>query len=134
MMDPINEFGNSAGKIWRVLDKHGPLKKTDIMKHSRLDSHLFHAAVGWLARENKINLDNNTYKLGETNLIGSIGTNAGLVWRALEAWGENDTKNLSLLTQLKDQDLYAALGWLGREDKIIITKDKNKKTLKIRLK
>jgi|YNPNPStandDraft_1061719.scaffolds.fasta_scaffold14469_1 hypothetical protein len=133
-MDLIDEFGVSAGKVWRVLNDHGPLKKTDIMKHSKLDSHRFHAAVGWLARENKINRDNNTYKLGETNLTSSIGTNAGLVWRALEAWGENDTKNLSLLTQLKEQDLYAALGWLGREDKITGVKDKNKKTLKIRLK
>ena len=46
-----------------------------------------------------------------------IGTNAGLVWNALVV-GNLDIKALKKATKLNDKDVYAALGWLAREDKI----------------
>ena len=46
-----------------------------------------------------------------------IGTNAGLVWNALLV-GNLDIKALKKATKLNDTDVYAALGWLAREDKI----------------
>lgn len=47
-----------------------------------------------------------------------IGFNAGLVWNAL-CEGETLTlKGLKKVTKLKEKDLYAALGWLAREEKI----------------
>ena len=46
-----------------------------------------------------------------------IGTNAGLVWNALLV-GNLDIKALKKATKLNDKDIYAALGWLAREDKI----------------
>ena len=47
-----------------------------------------------------------------------IGLNAGLVWNALN---EGLTlKGLKKVTKLKDKQLYAALGWLSREDKVTI--------------
>ena len=46
-----------------------------------------------------------------------IGTNAGLVWNALLV-GNVDIKALKKTTKLNDKDVYAALGWLAREDKI----------------
>ena len=46
-----------------------------------------------------------------------IGTNAGLIWNALLA-GTLDIKALKKATKLKDKEIYAALGWLAREDKI----------------
>ena len=46
-----------------------------------------------------------------------IGTNAGLVWNALLV-GNMDIKALKKATKLNDKDVYAALGWLAREDKI----------------
>ncbi len=48
---------------------------------------------------------------------GKIGTNAGLVWNALLV-GNLDIKALKKATKLNDKDVYAALGWLAREDKI----------------
>ena len=55
--------------------------------------------------------------------IESIGTWAGEVYKALES---TDTKILGLkglkkATKLKKDELMAALGWLGREDKITLT-------------
>ncbi len=57
--------------------------------------------------------------------IESIGTWAGEVYKALEA---TETKVLSLkelkkVTKLKKDELMAALGWLAREGKVLITEN-----------
>ncbi|MDR2144897.1 MAG: winged helix-turn-helix domain-containing protein [Tannerella sp.] len=51
-----------------------------------------------------------------------IGTNAGLVWNALNGAGKLSTKDLKKQTKIKtDKLLFAALGWLAKEDKLIFT-------------
>ncbi len=47
-----------------------------------------------------------------------IGTNAGLVWNALAGKDAKNLKDVKKETKLTEKDLYAALGWLAREDKI----------------
>ena len=49
-----------------------------------------------------------------------IGLNAGLVWNALNEREGVTLKGLKKVTKLKDKQLYAALGWLSREDKVTI--------------
>ena len=49
-----------------------------------------------------------------------IGLNAGLVWNALNESEGLTSKGLKNVTKLKDKQLYAALGWLSREDKVTI--------------
>ena len=50
-----------------------------------------------------------------------IGYNAGIVWNALNDSEEKLTlKGLKRAARLKDKELYAAMGWLSREDKISI--------------
>ena len=52
-------------------------------------------------------------------MIELIGTNAGLVWQALDKLGKMDTKALKKATKLRtDKELYAALGWLAKEGKL----------------
>lgn len=54
-------------------------------------------------------------------MIEIIGNNAGLVWNALSANNGLSIKALKKATKIsKEKDLYAALGWLGREGKISI--------------
>jgi hypothetical protein len=49
-----------------------------------------------------------------------IGTNAGLVWNTLNDAGELSIRELKKLTKIKtDKILFAALGWLAKEDKLI---------------
>jgi len=52
-----------------------------------------------------------------------IGTNAGLVWTVLEGKGNVSLKDVKKATKLTEKDLYAALGWLSREDKVLVTED-----------
>jgi hypothetical protein len=50
-----------------------------------------------------------------------FGENAGLVWNALNEGGELSVKALKKATGIKaEKELYAAFGWLAREDKLSI--------------
>ncbi|WP_106829454.1 winged helix-turn-helix domain-containing protein [Parabacteroides pacaensis] len=51
-------------------------------------------------------------------MIAKIGTNAGLVWKALNEGGKMNVKQVKKATKLVDKDLYAAFGWLAKENKV----------------
>ena len=48
-----------------------------------------------------------------------IGDNAGKVWSVLHESGKSNIKDLKKATKLTEKDLFAALGWLAREDKVV---------------
>ncbi|MDL2224365.1 winged helix-turn-helix domain-containing protein [Bacteroidales bacterium OttesenSCG-928-M06] len=48
-----------------------------------------------------------------------IGTDAGIVWNVLDEKGTKTVKELKKITKLTDKEVYAALGWLAREEKLI---------------
>ncbi|MCD6458987.1 MAG: hypothetical protein B6U95_00615 [Thermofilum sp. ex4484_82] len=60
-----------------------------------------------------------------------FGVNAGKVWEALRGEDGLTAKEIAQKTGLKITEVYAALGWLGREGKIEIIK--NRKRLRFRL-
>ena len=122
----IDEFGQNAGKVWQVLNAHGPLKEEALLKTTRLNQDDLCAAIGWLARENKICKENNMYKLGTTNLTSKIGTDAGKVWSTLTKQGDVDVTTITQETQISEIDAYCALGWLARENKITAKKIRSK--------
>ena len=52
-------------------------------------------------------------------MIELIGTNAGLVWNALNEGGKMSVKAVKKATKIKtEKDVYAALGWLAKEGKL----------------
>ena len=51
------------------------------------------------------------------------GTNAGLLWTALEENGPLPFKKAKTKLKLTNADLYMAMGWLDREGKISISDD-----------
>ncbi|MEM7825269.1 MAG: winged helix-turn-helix domain-containing protein [Candidatus Aenigmatarchaeota archaeon] len=53
-----------------------------------------------------------------------FGVNAGKVWHALNSKGPLTASMISKETKLKINEVYGALGWLGREGKIEIINDK----------
>ena len=65
--------------------------------------------------------------------IDTIGTNAGSVWNALNEADALGLKQIKKITKLKDKDLYAALGWLAREGKILIAEGEDEKDLIVSL-
>ena len=52
-------------------------------------------------------------------MIELIGTNAGLVWKALNEGGKMSIKAVKKATKINaEKDLYAAFGWLAKEGKL----------------
>ncbi|MCD7973825.1 MAG: winged helix-turn-helix domain-containing protein [Candidatus Azobacteroides sp.] len=47
-----------------------------------------------------------------------FGISAGLVWNLLSEKGPMNVKDVKKGTKLTEKDMYAAFGWLTREDKI----------------
>ena len=47
-----------------------------------------------------------------------FGISAGLVWNLLNEEGKLNVKDVKKATKLTEKDMYAAFGWLAREEKI----------------
>ena len=119
MRSHTSKFGDNAGKIWEVLNDKGCLEKSNILKITQLNEDDLYIGIGWLARENKIHQeDENCYKLDDTNLDSKIGAHAGKIWKILEIWGDADFRTIKRLSDLKNDEIHSALGWLAREGKI----------------
>ena len=54
-----------------------------------------------------------------------IGYDAGNVWKVLDAQGIKSVKELKKATKLSDKDLFAAIGWLAREEKLVFQQEGN---------
>lgn len=125
------KFGTNAGKIYNTLNNHGTLSSDEIVQVTKMNKNDFYAGLGWLARENKISAEKEDFfKLdNSTNLTKKIGTNAGRIWRIIDIWEEADITTIKRLSDLDDDEVHSALGWLAREEKIHLD-EKNKFVLK----
>lgn len=60
--------------------------------------------------------------------------NAGLVWAALNEALTLDTKQIKKMAKLKNEkEVYAALGWLAREGKLVFQPSEDGKELLVSL-
>lgn len=115
------KFGENAGKIWQALNQKTSLKKQEIIDITKLSESDFYAGVGWLARENKISKDDEGfYRLESTNMTPQIGSVAGRVWKIIDIWGNVEFPMIARLADVDAEEVYSALGWLARENKIKI--------------
>jgi len=130
MKNNLRDIGKIAGRIWKTLDKNGPLIEKDLIKKTRLNQNDFFAGVGWLARENKIYRTGQKYELKETNLTNKIGFDAGKIWVILNNQNNLDISSIAKDANIRIKDAYSAVGWLAREDKIINAENQMKYKLK----
>jgi predicted HTH transcriptional regulator len=50
-----DSIGNTAGKIWEYLDNNGATSVTKITKETEVSKNEAQRAIGWLAKEGKLN-------------------------------------------------------------------------------
>ncbi len=50
----IDQIGDTAGIVWHHLHKHGPRSLTQLAKEMDVPRDLVMQAIGWLAREDKL--------------------------------------------------------------------------------
>ncbi|MBI1852685.1 MAG: winged helix-turn-helix domain-containing protein [Planctomycetes bacterium] len=54
-MTPLgNQIGQTAGVVWQYLNKNKEATPDKIKKETKVSDELLHQAIGWLAREDKI--------------------------------------------------------------------------------
>lgn len=53
----LDQIGETAGVVWRLLDTSGPMSMAKIIKDTGAPRDLVLLALGWLAREDKIAID-----------------------------------------------------------------------------
>lgn len=61
----------------------------------------------------------------------TIGENAGKVWQTLSEHGSMSLTAIRKATGLDDKSMYLSLGWLSREDKIVIEQKKGATTVSL---
>jgi len=61
-------IGAAAGKIWEYLEENGATSVTKITKETGLNRNDVQRAIGWLAKEGKLNFDTE----GRTELLSLI--------------------------------------------------------------
>lgn len=53
----MTDIGSAAGVVWRYLEANGPGAVETVKRKIKLSSDVFYAAVGWLAREGKLEVE-----------------------------------------------------------------------------
>ena len=53
----IKHIGDTAGRVWKILCENGPLSMAKLVKAVGEPRDTVMQALGWLARENKISID-----------------------------------------------------------------------------
>jgi hypothetical protein len=122
MIHSIEQFGRNAGLVWNVLKDNNFLSDLELIELTSLREYELYIAIGWLARENKIRKEGECFKLDSSNLDYKIGQTAGRIWNLLYQEGDFKVKDLLNKLDINENDVYSAIGWLAREDKIKIKK------------
>lgn len=53
----IERIGESAGIVWKALNGNGGTTLSKLQTKTRLSRDLLHQAIGWLAREGKLEIE-----------------------------------------------------------------------------
>lgn len=56
MATTVGSIGDTAGQIWSYLEKHGRSSVSAVEKAAKAPQRQIHMAIGWLAREGKVEL------------------------------------------------------------------------------
>lgn len=52
----IPAIGETAGRVWHTLDEEGQLRVSTLQRQIDVPAMVLHLALGWLAREDKIEI------------------------------------------------------------------------------
>lgn len=63
-------IGTTAGQLWHFLDEHGPQSVTKTSQDSGIEMKQLQRAIGWLAKEGKIEI----IAQGRTEILSLLAT------------------------------------------------------------
>ena len=53
----VAQIGETAGLVWKILSENGPMNLTKLIKAADEPRDTVLQAIGWLAREDKVNIE-----------------------------------------------------------------------------
>lgn len=59
----VSQIGETAGAVWTALSEHGTLSTAKLVKEVDCPRDLVMQALGWLAREDKISIDDSRSRM-----------------------------------------------------------------------
>jgi hypothetical protein len=59
VLSGVEQIGATAGQVWHCLNESGPVSFTQLVKEIDAPKDIVMQAVGWLAREGKISIEEN---------------------------------------------------------------------------
>jgi hypothetical protein len=68
----------------------------------------------------------------EKTMLEKIGNDAGHVWNVLNEVGVKSVKDLKKTVKMTDKEIYAAIGWLAREEKLVFIEKENELHLSLK--
>jgi Winged helix-turn-helix domain (DUF2582) len=80
----------------------------------------------------RVFLERDFYGRKETAMQEEIGITAGVIWQALNTNGEMSLAALKKEVNGKAPIIDWAIGWLAREDKIIVTREKRSYIIRLK--
>jgi uncharacterized protein (DUF362 family) len=107
-------FGIDMSKAYPLTEKMAEEKKEELAK-----------------RKNKADLED-IAEMAQESVESIFGINAGIIWKALNKNGPMTISDLVKATALQPEEIYSALGWLGREDKISVVTCGNIRSFSLR--
>ncbi|HEX4130310.1 MAG TPA: winged helix-turn-helix domain-containing protein [Pirellulales bacterium] len=63
METSLTQIGEAAGAVWRLLDERGSMSVAKLVRELGLPRDLVMQAIGWLAREEKLLIDESRTKM-----------------------------------------------------------------------
>jgi hypothetical protein len=115
-------IGTNAGKVWHVLHDKEIATRYQIINETAIEASEVDAALGWLARENKVCRNGEFFLLGDTNMEQTIGLNAEILFNVLKTVPYS-LSALHEITDLNTIEIHQAIGWLSRAGDINLTSE-----------
>ena len=81
-----HQIGVNAGKVWKLLNDNKRWSYCDLKRASELSDRDLNAAIGWLARENKIDFECSN---GDDCLFLSVNVILAEYEKQIIMWGQN---------------------------------------------
>lgn len=53
----LDIVGNTAGEIWKYLDKNGPTSVAKLTRETKIEDKNIQRGIGWLAQEGKVSIE-----------------------------------------------------------------------------
>lgn len=134
MSSKTEVFGENANKILKAMVKSKSTLVGDLYLEveTKLSNDKVKEALGWLIDSRKVDaIKDKRYKSGKIKYAlvdGTYERDAFIVWGSLSQNGPQNITHLKKSTNLTEENIHGALGWLARDNDIDFVQKGNVKT------